>query len=369
MPEAAQPWVIRTLEAEQRRLALWLPVALAGGILIYFALREEPHTGWALAALLPLPLAFWLARRAVLAGWAAGLVAAAGLGFALALLHTALAPPALDPPRTALVLTGTVAETDLLPEGVRVTLAGVRWAEDMPPARRTIRIRLRADDAARPQPGDLVRVRALVRPPSAPTQPGGWDFQRAAHFAWQGGAGFALGPVEVLARDAGAPPLSGWRAAIESRVTTTLPGAPGGIAAALLTGGQSAISPAAMQAMRDSGLAHLLSVSGLHIAVVMGLAFFVVRAGLALWPGFALRFGTKPWAALAGLAAGPGAAAGAAIRLSSAARSCAENSGDSRQTATWCRRSSRSPWIFASLTCMSTQKAQPLICEARSMTR
>lgn len=83
-----------------------------------------------------------------------------------------------------------------------------------------------------------------------------------------------------------------------------LPGPGGAIAAALLTGGQSGIPPEAMQAMRDSGLAHLLSVSGLHIAIVMGLFFAVVRGGLALWPGFALRFGTKPWSAIVALAAG-----------------------------------------------------------------
>jgi competence protein ComEC len=299
-----QPWVIRTLEAERRRLALWLPVALACGILFYFGLWNEPHPALALAALLPLPAALWLARRAVLAGWAMGLVAAAGLGFALALLHAALVPPALDPPRTALIITGTVAETDLLPEGARLTLAGVRWAEDMAPARRSIRIRLREGDTARPQPGDMVRIRALLRPPPPPTHPGGWDFQRAAWFAGQGGSGFALGPVEVLAQGGRAPPLSGWRAAIEARVAAALPGAAGAIAAALLTGGQSAVPQADLAAMRDSGLVHLLSVSGLHIGLVMGMAFFVVRGGLALWPGFALRFGTRAPAAVAALAAG-----------------------------------------------------------------
>jgi len=299
-----QPWVQNTLAAEQGRLALWLPVALGLGILLYFALPEEPSPLWAIPALLPLPAALWLGRRAPLAGWGVGLGAAAGLGFALALLHAALVPPGLDPPRTALQLTGTVAETDLLPEGVRLTLSGVRWAEGMEPARRTVRIRLRANDPARPQPGDLVTLRALLRPPPAPTHPGGWDFQRAAWFDGQGGSGFALGPVEVLGRGGAAPPLAFWRAAIEARVTAALPGATGAIAAALLTGGQSAVPPADLAAMRDSGLVHLLSVSGLHVGLVMGMAFFVVRLGLALWPAFALRFGTRPWAALAALAAG-----------------------------------------------------------------
>src|SRR5690606_40447257 len=37
--------------------------------------------------------------------------------------------------------------------------------------------------------------------------------------------------------------------------------------------------------------------------------------------------------------------------------------------ATWCKRSSRSPWILACFTCISTQKPQPFICEARISTR
>ncbi|MCU0887896.1 MAG: ComEC family competence protein [Rubritepida sp.] len=304
MSAPPQPWVIRTLGAEQGRLALWMPVALGVGVLLYFQPRFEPPAWWAALALLPLPAALWLARRRPLAGWALGLLAAAGLGFALAVLHARLAAPPLEIPRGAVTLTGTVVELDLLPEGVRLTLGEARWAEGMPPAARLLRVRLRAGDPLRPQPGDVVRVRALLRAPSAPAYPGAWDFQRAAFFDGMGGAGFALGPAEVVATGGRAPPLAATRAAIEARVTAQLPGAVGAIAAALLTGGQSAIPREDLAAMRDSGLVHLLSVSGLHIALVMGMAFFVVRAGLALWPGFALRFGTKPWAALAALAAG-----------------------------------------------------------------
>jgi competence protein ComEC len=304
MSLAPQPWIARRLAAEQGRLALWLPVALGCGVLGYFALRFEPPLWWAAPALLPLPVAFWLARRWPLPGWALGLLAAAGLGFALCLFHAARAAPPLELPRGAVVLTGTVAETDLLPEGVRLTLREARWSEEMAPAARHIRVRLRASDPLRPLPGDVLRVRALLRPPSAPAYPGAWDFQRAAFFEGLGASGFAVGPAEVVGRGGSAPPLAGWRSAIEARVIAALPGGAGAIAAALLTGGQSAIPPADMAAMRDSGLVHLLSVSGLHIAIVMGVAFFVIRAGLALWPGFALRFGTKPWAALGALAAG-----------------------------------------------------------------
>ncbi|WP_198373719.1 ComEC/Rec2 family competence protein, partial [Roseomonas rosulenta] len=99
-------------------------------------------------------------------------------------------------------------------------------------------------------------------------------------------------------------PLAGLRAAMEARVTAAIPGAAGAVAAALLTGGQSAIPRADLAAMRDSGLAHLLSVSGLHIAIVMGVTFWVVRFLIACWRSLALRVDGKVWAGLAALGAG-----------------------------------------------------------------
>ena len=291
------------LAGEGGRLAPWLAVAMGAGVLAFLLPRHDPPAWLSWAALLPLPLALALMRRRLLGAWLAGLCAAAGLGFAAAAWHTHAAPPMPELPRGALVLTGTVSELDPLPGGARITLRGARWNEAMPPLERELRVRLQARDTARPRPGEVVRVRALLRPPSAPAYPGGWDFQRAAFFEGLGGSGFALGPVEVLAQGA-APPLAPLRAAMEARVMAALPGDAGAIAAALLTGGQSGISPAAMRAMRDSGLAHLLSVSGLHIAIVIGATAFVARFALALVPAFALRWGTRPWALLAGVAAG-----------------------------------------------------------------
>ncbi|GGC48332.1 hypothetical protein GCM10011504_28490 [Siccirubricoccus deserti] len=151
-----------------------------------------------------------------------------------------------------------------------------------------------------------MRLRALVRAPGAPAHPGGWDFQRAAYFAGLGGSGFALGRAEVTLDETAAPGFAGLRAGIEARVTAAIPGAAGAVAAALLTGGQSAIPATDLAAMRDSGLAHLLSVSGLHIAIVMGLGFWAIRFILALVPALALRLPVKPLAALGALALGGG---------------------------------------------------------------
>jgi competence protein ComEC len=57
-----------------------------------------------------------------------------------------------------------------------------------------------------------------------------------------------------------------------------------------------------MQAIRDSGLAHLLAISGLHIGLVAGILFIGVRAMLALVGPLALRYPFKKWAAATAIA-------------------------------------------------------------------
>ncbi len=298
----------------QTRLVLWLPVAMGTGVLLYFALRTEPPF-WAGAAVAGPAL---LAAFAPLgrARGALALLAAGGIGFAAAQVGTARALPLEPLPRRAVVVTGTVRALDLLPTGRRVTLGRLRFGPTAgapatgPPRRgRRIRLRLRDSDPAPVAVGDRIRVRALVRPPSPPAYPGGWDLQRGAFFADLAGYGFAIGPVARLAHH---PPrgIAGWvehlREAIAARCRAALPGARGAIAATLLTGTQTAIPEPDREAFRASGLAHLLAVAGLHIGIVMGLVFAAVRALLALCEYTALHWPTKPVAALAALAAGGG---------------------------------------------------------------
>ena len=293
------------------RLVLWLPVAMGAGVLVYFALRFEPP-GWlggsVAAAALP---GLALLRRqeawpAVVARVVLILLAAGAVGFAAAQLATVRAPPPEALPRRAVVLTGTVRLVELLPQGRRVTLAQVQLG-NAPPLRRLVRVRLRDTDPAIIAEGDRISVRALVRAPSPPFYPGGWDLQRGAFFAGLAGYGFAIGPAQVLAHHppvgvAGA--LERLRETIAVRFQAALPGAPGAIAATLFTGEQNAIPEADREAFRGSGLAHLLAVAGLHIGIVMGLVFGAVRVLLAAWEYAALRWPAKPIATLFALAAG-----------------------------------------------------------------
>lgn len=294
------------LAAEWQRLVLWLPVAMGIGVLTYFGLEREPG----LACLwLPAPLllaATVLVRRWPLTGWMLGMTGMATLGFAVAAWQAGRMPPVLDLPNKAVMAEGIVTAVDPLPEGVRITFAVPRLSADGPDLQRALRIRLRAKDPLVPVPGDHLRVRALVRPPAMPAYPGGWDFQRGAFFQGLGGSGFAIGPAERLGEPVPADPFARWRGQIDARIKAHISGGAGAVAAALLTGSQTAIPREDMASMRDSGLAHLLSVSGLHIAIVMGLAFGSVRFLIGALPWLALRYDSKTVAAPASLIFGLG---------------------------------------------------------------
>ena len=290
--------------SERQQQALWLPVAMGAGILVYFSLRAEPAAY--LVWLVPPLIVAWLlvARRLPFCGWLCSLAAACSFGFAVTLWHAQRAPPPVSPPPRALVVEGIVQNVEALPQGLRVTLGAARLGPEAARLERSLRLRLRSNDPARPVPGDLLRVRALIRAPAAPAYPGAWDFQRAAFFSGRGGAGFAIGAAEVTQGAGRAPPLSGLRTELEARVMAALPGPAGAISAALLTGSQSAIPAADLSAIRDAGLAHLLSVSGLHIAIVMSVSFWVSRLLLASYRPLALRVPGKLLAGCAALLAG-----------------------------------------------------------------
>ena len=293
-------------EAERERFMPWLPVCMAMGVLLFFVLRADPPA-WSGAA--STGLCVVLVALAWRSAWgriaALGLLAAA-LGFLSAQLATRRALPLATLPRTAVIVSGTVRAVDILPDGRRLVLDGVRLGGGEPIERR-LRVRFKKGDQTAVVAGDEVAVRALMRPPAGPSYPGAWDLQRDAYFNGLGGGGTALGLVTVLDHH----PPAGLSAQVQAardwigqRVMAAIPGSPGAIAATFLTGSTLSIPQADRAAMRDSGLAHLLAVAGLHIGIVMGLVFGTTRLALAAWERSALFWPTKPIAAVTALVAG-----------------------------------------------------------------
>jgi competence protein ComEC len=301
----AGPALEALADRERDQLPLWLPVGLIVGI-----------AGW-----------FWLPTRE---SWIAFLLAAAGamLGFvalgwgtrwgkALAIFCLAillgcaniwaraerLAAPRLAHPQLA-TFDGRLEAVQRLPARDTVRLIVRTEGAALPP-----RVRINLDSAKAGealQPGARLRVRAWLMPPAPAAVPGGYDFARAAWFQGIGATGRALDVAVVAPPEARslAARLAGWRQGLADHIRGRLSGGEGGIAAALATGDQGGISEADAEAMRRSGLAHLLSVSGLHLSAVVGAVMLLTLKLLALSPTLALRFRLILVAAAAGALAG-----------------------------------------------------------------
>lgn len=293
------------LAAERARWVLWLPVGIGTGIAVYFSLYSEPARWAGFLTLIPTLGLAWLGRKHLV--WIAlGLgLASISLGFAAAQLRAQrVAAPVLLKRLGPVDIEGRLIAVEPREKGSRLVLGDLAiegLADSATPVRIRVFARGRIGSIL---PGDRLALRAILLPLSAPVAPGSFDFQRYAYFERLGALGFALGTPRIV----DAPQRAGWWAAIErtrqiifERVTAAAPGAAGAISAALIMGEQGAIPADAMQAWRDSGLAHLLSISGIHLSLVAAIFFFAVRAALALVPWIALRWPIKKIAAAVAL--------------------------------------------------------------------
>jgi competence protein ComEC len=297
-------------EVAPGRLLPWLPVAFGAGIALYLAAPREPSP-WAV-----LPIAFACAalayatrNRPVAFPLSLGVAALAG-GFAIATMQTArIAHPVLQRPVASAALSGFVEIREGRERSDRITVRVVDF-EAARVAEKPERVRLAIRKHTAPPVGSFVHMKAHLSPPLQPLRPGGYDFARDMYAQQIGASGYALGKITV------APPkdspalwiryagvLDATRKLIDDRIHSVLDGDRGAIASALITGTRDAISPPVNDAMYVSSLAHVLSISGYHMAVVAGIVFFVIRGTLALVPSLATRRPIKKWAAGAALAA------------------------------------------------------------------
>ncbi len=290
----------------------WFAVAYGAGVVLYFTAEREPAL-W--AAAIPASLfalgAILLRRQIVPHVIALGLFGIA-LGFAVATLKTSLIDhPVLPFPASGVTVAGFVE----LREESQHTDRFVLRVERIDGGRIEVapsRVRLSVKRGMAPAPGSFVEVKASLDPPLQPLEPGSYDFARDLFFQGIGASGFVRGAIKVTAAPRPQGVLQGalyeagafvqrLRDAIDARIRAVLPGDEGAIAAMLIDGRRDAIAPNVYDALFVSGIGHVLSISGYHMAVVAGAIFFIVRAFFALIPGLADRAPIKKWAALAAL--------------------------------------------------------------------
>jgi competence protein ComEC len=302
---------VQAVARQRGRLFLFVPVCLSLGIGGYFALPTEPVPqiwGGLVAVLVASVLVLWKSPPD-LAPFVAVLVwVVAGVLLAGARTHLVAAPVLQY--RFYGAIEGRIVKIDrAASDAIRLTLD--RVALDGVSAARTpayVRVTLHGDQRfLDPEPGLRVGLTGHLGPPPAPSEPGGFDFRRLAWFERLGAVGYTRNPVLLMAppdtAQAGLQPHK-LRMHMSRAIQDRLPGDAGAFATAILTGDRSAIPQAQLEDLRRSNLAHLLAISGLHMGLLTGIVFGLLRLVLVLVPWVALRLPTRKLAALGALAAG-----------------------------------------------------------------
>lgn len=292
-----------TLFPPERRV-LWLPVLLGAGVALYFGLPEEPPLRlvavWGLVCMM-----FWW--RAGRVRWVVVALAVMCAGFACVQARMwAIDAPALYKPTRTISIIGTIDDVVHLDSGYRLIVRGAEAKEqDGLPPRIQVRFRGKGKDAGLAA-GQKVEFKARLYPPPLPAMPGGFDFARNDYFKRIGAVGFAFGSPTVLEASAVAEEsvIDRLRARWTQRIVSQMDAPYGGLAAAMMTGEQDRVSDDIVEQWRSAGISHLISISGLHMGLVAGLIFMLIRRVLAFIPRIALYHDTKKWAAGASIVGG-----------------------------------------------------------------
>ncbi|MFV0360143.1 ComEC/Rec2 family competence protein [Tropicimonas sp.] len=297
------------LRAQRGSLLLWVPVCLAAGIGGWFSLRFEPDAlfyGFCAGAMLAAAVAGLRAGEVSAPLFRAAALVIAGLLLAGARAHL-VAEPVLGF-RYYGPIEGRIVDIDRsVSDKTRLTLDRV-VLKDMRHGRTPTRVRvsLHGDQGFLvPEPGLTVILTGHLSPPNGPVEPGGFDFRRMAWFDGLGAVGYTRTPVLALSPPERAPELAIFRIrmVLSRALQERIPGAAGAFAAALLTGDRSGLPREVVDDLRNSNMAHLLAISGLHMALLTGVVFSALRMAMALVPALALRWPTKKIAAVGALAA------------------------------------------------------------------
>ena len=308
----------RLFQAERDRLILWTPAFIGWGAATYLGLAREPSAlQWVLVPIVLLVLlagillclfmfAPGIARSLLLFILAMGLLFIGGFALCGLRAHV-LAAPRLAEAMNYVRVEGVLADIRPAEDGRRLILDGPvidRLSAADTPGRLSLLLpgAPAPEDALRP--GLHIALRAFLAPPGEAVLPGDYSFARRAWFQGIGAVGRALPGVEVLGAE-----VADWQAslrglqrrivsAIDRHLKAAMSAAAAGVAASALLGERSSLPEADLEAIRASGLAHLLSISGLHMSLVIAAVFMVVRGGLALVPTIALRLPAKKVAAL-----------------------------------------------------------------------
>ena len=288
------------------RFVVWAPVFLCAGIWTYFNLPNEPSLIAVDGLAVPVVGLFWIGRHSSIA-LLIGLVL---LGFGISKARQEIvATPMLRATVSSSDISGYIADADNRGGNKRVLVIELDSANNVPEGELPKRVRISTFNAPTALIGDHVRFTARLSPLPTPVMPGGFDYGRDLYFQSIGAMGSNITPPVFEER-----PVP-WkfverrffhklRSVMGARITAAIPGPIGAFANSIVTGERASIPAEMNTSLQISGLAHIISISGLHMSLVAGGVFWVMRAFLALFPVLALNYPIKKWSAVAALIVG-----------------------------------------------------------------
>jgi competence protein ComEC len=291
------------IDAERENLLLWTPIIFSIGILTYFSLSFEPELSYVLLPLLVSMLALFILHKNKIVHRINIIIILVLLGFCAAKYRVYTVESPIFPYTQKFTFVKGVIEAIIPQEfGSKVIIKDLKlWRIDREKTPKKIRLNFRTklNDA---QVGDYIKVKAVLSSPPKPIIPGGYDFARKAYFQQIGATGFSVSEAIILKKADHGGSIIGYieriRMYILSGILNTLGKKEGGVVTALMIGEYASMDKLALNDMRVSGLAHLLSVSGMHLSLVAAIFFFGTRFLLNLIFAPTLRMDVKKIAAV-----------------------------------------------------------------------
>lgn len=295
-------WAKACILQEYHRWVLWIPVGLGMGAALYFSLSTEPFKLFGSLLIGGFISLYWGIRSytgrhphwlipfvVILAGFT-------GAQFRTLSLDIHLLSHKIKDG----VYLGTIKSIEHQEDGVRMILEDVKGDKSFS----RIRVTLKETEGRNLHPGQKIQFQGVLLPPGEPVVPGGFDFRRMAYFDGIQGVGYidqSQVPIRIIEEASGS-----WVQSLRHSINEKLKGLggqTGAIATALITGDKAGLSKETRDEYANSGLAHVLAISGLHLSIVAGLVFLVLRGGLSLLPGIAIHYPIKKWAAVVAIVA------------------------------------------------------------------
>ncbi|MFO0388387.1 MAG: ComEC/Rec2 family competence protein [Alphaproteobacteria bacterium] len=294
-----------TFIAERDRFPLWMPVLLAVGIGIYFGLEAEPPKRVLYGLTAGMGGLLLIFRRRFLPRLVFIALFLVCMGLMVASVRTQMvAAPYLYKTVYFKEVTGRIDDIEMREDDQKLYLKNVSIEGIKPettPRRVSISLRKPAPEL---RVGDTVRAKAMLFPPPQPAMPGAYDFARGFYYEQLGAVGYTPHAVEVIdpvAVNSWLEKLNVTRLEVGARIRAAMSAENGAVASALMVGEQAGVPEELRDAMRDSGLYHVLSISGLHMSLAVGVLYVTIRFLLSLYMPLAIRLPTKKIAAACGL--------------------------------------------------------------------